>query len=301
MKACIAYSFFGTDCKYVSGINRTIRFLMPDGPSRPFDRTSYSIFVYTDSSSSEFLCSHIINHPLVRIFLVSAESILYSVRRSWRYSIIFSSEIREFDFCLFRDADSVVNSMEIELIDRWLDSSFSYSVIRGCSLHTWPIMAGLFGVKASSYDFLKQALCKSAFLTRLLPDSYSLDQLVLALFVYPFIVDSLGVFTCTWYYHGENVIPIRESPVCYPGAYLSGSDSSCDLSTSLMLNSSENPEMCKAPPFAMALPLKFSVRFFFAWNRLSSSSRLFKMLRWIMRSYFGFLACGLALQAAIVH
>lgn len=274
MKACISYSFFGSDIKYVSGINQTIKYLTLSSNSHLRTRVSFRLHVYTNYASSDFLSLHIAHHPLLKIFILSSESSLFSVKRSWRYSLLLSPEIQEFDFCLFRDSDSAVNQMEFELIDKWLDIGTPYLVIRASSLHTWPIMAGLFAARSCSYSFLRKALFRSAYLISFIPDFYNLDQLILSLFVYPSIIDSLTVFTCLWYYSGECVLAIRESSSHFPGSYLSVCEPLCVSSHSLLLSPSESPRLCKAPPFLLALLSKFSVRFFIAWKSILSPCQL---------------------------
>lgn len=267
-KGCIAYSFFGSQAKYLDGIKHTIDLLFSDS-SQYSGSTSFSIYIFSDCFSEPFLRSSLPLHPSVKVIVVDSGCHFFSIKRLWRYCVLHRKELNDFDFCLFRDSDSLFMPSEQELIDLWLESEFPFCIIRGAGLHTWPILAGLFGVKRSDYYRLKALMSMPPRLFDLLPDIYNKDQLLLAFFVYPSIAKISLVFTALWYYRGEFVIPLRNLEYGFPGGYFSDPESPSLCRVSFLYESTENQSpLCLAPPIPLAFFFKFSIRFFSVWKAM---------------------------------
>jgi len=269
-KGCIAYTFFGSQPKYVDGIRHTAQLLYSGTSSLFSAQVSYELLIFTDSISCEFLKSVLSPYPFVKIFLVNKRCHFFSVKRLWRYCILHRKHLMNYDFCLFRDSDSLFAPSEQELVDLWLESDYRYLIIRGTSIHTWPVLAGLFGVKSSDYHNLKCLMAKPPRLFYSCPDFYVKDQLLLALFIYPFISKHSLVFTAFWRYRGESAIPLRVLSSGFPGSHFSLSEDPSLYGVSLLYESTQDhPPLCLAPPILFALFFKFSVRFFTVWKPIS--------------------------------
>lgn len=96
----------------------------------------------------------------------------------WRFQAASSPEV---DVMLSRDVDGRIEPREVAAVQEYLDSPYDWHFMRDHPWHDVPILAGLFGVRGESKQFLNSALkvYRPA-------NHYQTDQNFLGSLIYPF-------------------------------------------------------------------------------------------------------------------
>ena len=100
-----------------------------------------------------------------------------------------------------RDTDSEITDLELNLLNRWLNSPFQFHIIRGHVRHIYPIMGGLFSTRGRGSEILRKCLKNKKNIFN--GYKYNDDQKFLARYVYPEIIDIAYVDTIKYVYYGE--------------------------------------------------------------------------------------------------
>jgi hypothetical protein len=97
--------------------------------------------------------------------------------------------------CFVRDSDSEFGKKDIALINDFMASSSQYQIIRDHPNHQMPILAGLWGIKRSSYMSIREiwSLAQRHRLFR--TDAYRSDEIILADVFYPRTIKKTLVYS----------------------------------------------------------------------------------------------------------
>lgn len=118
----------------------------------------------------------------------------------WRYRALKSC----FDFYLFRDTDSRPILREVEAVKEWLESGRTFHIMRDHPYHNVPIMAGLWGIRATKMlPYVRTMLMKA----RHRRSYYQVDQQFLRATIWRMVKsDCVSHVGCEWDY-GEETTP----------------------------------------------------------------------------------------------
>ncbi len=99
-------------------------------------------WVYYNDTVSQDIVSELIalNVKIIHI----AGRINDRINSIWRFQPCFDDSV---DLFLSRDCDSRITHREMDLVNKWLQSSKELHIIRDHQYHQKPIMAGMFGIK----------------------------------------------------------------------------------------------------------------------------------------------------------
>lgn len=117
----------------------------------------------------------------------------------WRFIPIFENE--KIEFAIIRDSDSILTIREAELVSQWVNSEYTFHILRDHPLHVSPILAGMFGVKRSNFKLFSEFYHNQ---NQILTDrTYNADQKFLSKKIYPNIIDNALIHTSAFYYSSE--------------------------------------------------------------------------------------------------
>jgi len=169
-----SFCLYGTLSYYYEGLLENITIIREYYPD-------FSIFVYLGECDPSWILPECVN--VIRTGKVGAINMMF------RYMAL-----QEADIGFSRDADSRITERDRWCIDRFLESSYSYHIIRDHIWHKSKIMAGLFGWKEkATVLFDKDA-----------PSVYGIDEQILSDQFYPRIRDRTLVHTNINGYIGEH-------------------------------------------------------------------------------------------------
>lgn len=158
MNNYISYSLFGTNPVYYRGALLNIK-----NNQKLFPEWSTVIYI---SNRMDYSFKSKLLSLGARLEVIDQEEDFRST--IWRF---FATSIKDAEFILFRDLDSLISIREFKLISEWLDSDLSLHIIRDHPDHYSPILAGLCGVQNSMVHDLRDSSSKY-----FLPNVYGVDQ-----------------------------------------------------------------------------------------------------------------------------
>ena len=194
MKKIVSFSLWGNKNKYTLGMIENVKLAKEIYPD-------WIIKIHYNNSVPKQIIEWLKNNDNVE--LVKHENNFNNFSNCfWRIEEIFSDNI-----VIVRDADSRLNIREKAAVDEWLASDKDFHIMRDHPSHTCPILAGCFGSRNKSYEYIVFANgnknyngCPCNFLDakeqfykhieNISPneDTYMVDQRYLYKFVYPFVI-----------------------------------------------------------------------------------------------------------------
>ena len=115
---------------------------------------------------------------------------------------------RKGEVCFFRDADSYLTKNEVDSMIRFINSDYTYHIVRDHPNHLAPIMGGLFGIKDSGYKLFKDIFLNNHNKYQFSDKSWRAhktaargEQIIWADYIYPFIYKDAYIessFTIFW-------------------------------------------------------------------------------------------------------
>jgi hypothetical protein len=195
-KRIISYSLYGNNQRYTLPLLENSKIVLDLYPG-------WIIYVYHDDSvSNEFI--ELLN--LNGVFTINIEKCNYGSLppKMWRFLPVKDNDV---DCVIFRDADSALTSRESDLVIKWIESEKDVHIIRDHPLHIAPILAGMFGLKRNSFKILSKLLDEAKPKIKQRPIDY--DQVFLADYLYPKVVDLALIHVSFFRYWDEQVIKIK--------------------------------------------------------------------------------------------
>lgn len=147
MRGVISFSLFGTDTKFLKGIVTNLELC----------RQYYSncdILIFADKKQSMNL------ELFQNEFNFQIREMPDSVKLEGMFWRFHSIEDANYDFYIFRDADSRITSREAEMVKEWLRSGKNLHIIRDHPMHNAPILGGMWGIRFDRDQTLQTALGK---------------------------------------------------------------------------------------------------------------------------------------------
>jgi hypothetical protein len=167
----ISLSLFGNNKKYTLG---SLKFVTSAKKNLP----EWKIVFFVGRSVSE---SHLQRLQLLGATLIRVDEPEDLSASAWRFRTWLLGKP---GWIIFRDSDSIVSLREARAVEQWVSSQRVVHIIRDHPFHSAPILAGLWGIRASFTEWFGNEVKKYSF-----NDSYGSDQDFLEKIVYPKIVD----------------------------------------------------------------------------------------------------------------
>ena len=180
MTKCISFCLYGNNPIYLEKFKKNISFY-----TKYF--INYKIFLFaTENFKNELDCLNYNNIFSVRYMKEEPGS----SGMMWRYIPILESQA---DVCFIRDVDYLPTKQEIQLIEEFINSEYSFHILRAHYDHVMPIMGGLFGIKKNLFEDFK--IEYTAWKIKNIDVVYNTDQLFLAKYIYYKIVNKSLIHT----------------------------------------------------------------------------------------------------------
>ena len=112
---------------------------------------------------------------------VLSEELAKFNKMNWRYLPLLDQHV---DRMLARDTDSEINSREAAAVYEWLESNYTFHIMRDHPDHSLPIMGGMFGVKVDQRRSLLHVLTR-AMIWMGTKEQYGEDQNLLKILYWP--------------------------------------------------------------------------------------------------------------------
>lgn len=145
MKGIVSFSLFGTDPKFFDGLIKNIDLCNKFYPD-------CDVIVFTEKKLFNKLSVYE-NRPRLQIREMEDSQKLEGM--FWRF---LSISISNYDYFLFRDADSRISVRESEMVSEWLASGKNLHIIRDHPMHNAPILGGMWGIRYDKENNILNAL-----------------------------------------------------------------------------------------------------------------------------------------------
>jgi hypothetical protein len=140
MKKVISYSLYGSDKKYCIGMIENLKINKEKLP----DWETY--IYYSDDVPKEYIDMYKEYNPV----LINCGKTEYNWEGMfWRFRLFNDNNI---DIFLSRDADSRITDREIKFINDFIESKYTFHIIRDHPGHGTEILGGTFGVKVKDFN-----------------------------------------------------------------------------------------------------------------------------------------------------
>lgn len=189
----IAYSLFGSDRRYLDGLQEAVaacRHLYPE----------WSVLVYYEQCIAEEWIEML---ALLDIELVASVSVSRWDGLYWRFQVLDRADC---EMALIRDADSPPTTREAKMVKEWMQSDHQLHIIRDHPNHSWPINAGMWGIRNPDFQDFSALIRKWKWKA-----AKSGDQHFLRRKVYNRYYRKALIHTPFVGYQGENVIRTEPS------------------------------------------------------------------------------------------
>jgi hypothetical protein len=213
MKKILSISLYG-DVKYLNGLLKNYNLFLEFFHDFVF-------YFYVDKKFEGILEKKI---PQKNLVIIYKSAVSKADGMFWRFEPILN-DIG--DICLVRDADYIPSKYETELINEFIKSNYTFHILRAHTLHTMPILGGLFGIKKNNYKNFKNGFSKWFLKNNFNNIIYNDDQIFLSKYVYNLVIKNTLI-------HTSNVVFIGEHfKIIYPPKnFIIGSDDLSLLDTS---------------------------------------------------------------------
>lgn len=199
MRGIVSFSLFGDDPDdiYKGGALENAR-LYSSGVYLPTHEliSRFYVSLLTLEWASEFLSPI----PGVEVLCVDEPDDFRATL--WRYRALKD----KFDFYLFRDTDSRPIQRERAAVCDWLSNGRTFHIMRDHPYHNVPMMAGLWGMRASSMIKYVQG----AFYGKVRKSYYQVDQTILRASVWRLVRNDCTSHSGCEHSFGEKTIPFPE-------------------------------------------------------------------------------------------
>lgn len=171
MRKAVSFCLYGTSNLYLDKFFLNI----PIYKKYFFD---YDIILHADIRLKNQLLSFCITNKIKLFFEIQKS---HSDGMFWRFKPIFD---KKYDLLLIRDVDYTPSEYELDLVNEFIGSSYSFHIVRSHFDHKMPIMGGLFGIKKDIYDDFELGYQKWKKKHYNFEIIYNDDQLFLANYIY---------------------------------------------------------------------------------------------------------------------
>lgn len=184
-RGIVSYILFGDDDRFIVGALRNAEQVPVVYPG------ARSLFIVHPDVSQTVLAALRSRHALIETINLhrqrqwGLEDMPTHAWRSWRYLAL--DLVSDWDYMLFRDADSRLSMRERAAVDEWLSGHLGFHVMRDHSHHPWPILAGTFGARREAYRQLPFNMTSLLRRYGEYESPYFFDQKLLASIVWPVI------------------------------------------------------------------------------------------------------------------
>jgi hypothetical protein len=167
MKKIISFSLFGSNPIYLKGLDRNIELSRIHYPN-------WKIRVYADTENYSKINKY--RHD-EKIEIVEFRSEFSNQGLFERFKPLFDKDV---DIWVSRDLDSSITSREVAAVNEWLESGRDLHVMRDSHNHSYPIMAGMFGMrKINAFSRLRiESLMEKYFSSDMTSDQRFLAQVI---------------------------------------------------------------------------------------------------------------------------
>ena len=194
MKKVISYSLYGSDDKYVLGLQHNINLLESTFPG-------WTIKVYYDDSVPEDRL--MFDNPNVEY----AKVVHDSNYMFWRFYTWNDTDV---DVFISRDLDDRLNKPDFEMTQTWEESDCGFTVARCKHVHGIPIMGGLWGCKPKMYD-VDIKLLIDQFKETHTTSNHNDDQIFLSQCVWPIVQNTTMSFGLQFNFNCHEHIELPEN------------------------------------------------------------------------------------------
>ena len=147
MNRFISFSLYGNDPKYVRGLYENLRIKKEQQLYQ-----DWKVVVFHDNTLTEEILNHLNNHD-VELIDMTESGILAA---SWRFCVA-DLECERF---IIRDSDSRFSKREEEAVQEWIKDDTILHIMRDHPHHGYPILGGMWGMKADVDFCMKTAILK---------------------------------------------------------------------------------------------------------------------------------------------
>lgn len=232
-KGIISYSLWGTNKKYYYPLLKVIKNIFY---IESIFKVDFQIVIFHNGDiNKDFLNENFLQLKKIKFINILSIPKKYQIKqkRLWRYLAFFEeiTEIKNVEYILIRDTDSIIGFKEIQLLKEWYESEYYFSLIRGHIFHTYPIMAGLFASKKQGFLKIKNCLLKKInYLNNHNYYNYTADQKFLSDNLYISIRDNSLVHSCSLVFKKENAKKIMLDDCDFPGKVMESKNYLSNLS-----------------------------------------------------------------------
>ena len=214
-KYIIQYSLFGSNPRYYDALRKNISFIESD-----YSKLFITSIILGKGVPGKWI--DYLSKTSAKIIMHDIDLLTNIHQDFYRIFPVLSGEGNGF-FC--RDADSFLSKNEMDSMMRFIESDYSFHIIRDHPNHLAPIMAGTFGVKSNGYELVKNALVKNlhkySYLNtdwRNFKSAVRGDQEILANYIYPLVYKNSYIESNYTIFYNERslvskcLIPKTEGP-----------------------------------------------------------------------------------------
>ena len=183
-KYIIQYSLFGSNPRYYDALRKNISFIESD-----YSKLFITSIILGKGVPGKWI--DYLSKTSAKIIMHDIDLLTNIHQDFYRIYPLLSGEGNGF-FC--RDADSLLNKNEMDSMMRFIDSDYSFHIVRDHPNHLAPIMGGIYGVKAYKYELVKHSILTNLYKYKFSDKSWRNynsgargDQEILADYVYPLI------------------------------------------------------------------------------------------------------------------
>ena len=134
MKKVLSFSLFGSNPIYIKGLESNFELSRIHYPD-------WQIRVYAESEVFPKMEKY---YQDCNLEIIEFKSRFPNQGLFERFKPIFDGEV---DVWISRDLDSRITTRESAAVNEWLESGLNLHIMRDCHNHSYPIMAGMFGMK----------------------------------------------------------------------------------------------------------------------------------------------------------
>ena len=219
MKYLISFCLWGDDPKYCIGAIKNADLALQIYPE-------WKCRFYCNKDVPIEILTKLIKRKNTEVFILNKES-------NWKFAVsrFYAISDYEYDYIIFRDTDSRLNSREKYAVEEWIASENNLHIMRDHPSHAiFPIFAGMFGIKGKLILNIEQLLIDFEKNNR---ESYNYDQIFLANYIYPEFKNSLKI-------HDEiftkNPFPTKRNNYEFVGEVFDIEDNSNKEHTHMLIN-----------------------------------------------------------------
>ena len=145
MKGIISFSLFGSESKFFHGVLTNLELCGTHYPE-------CDIIVFADRELAEKLQKY------QKKYSFKLRQMPDSKRLEGMFWRFYALKEPDYDFYIFRDADSRITKRESDMVTEWIESGMNLHVIRDHPMHNAPILGGMWGIRIDRAKVFQSAL-----------------------------------------------------------------------------------------------------------------------------------------------